>query len=75
MVKALVFGTKDLCVRIAPWSKLFGLLYLHIYGYWFLSRRYLLLLVIVERHLLRLALSILIGLLVPWQAFATSPEL
>ena len=20
MVKALVFGTKDLCVRIAPWS-------------------------------------------------------
>jgi len=22
MVKALVFGTKDLCVRIAPWSLL-----------------------------------------------------
>lgn len=21
MVKALVFGTKDLCVRIAPWSR------------------------------------------------------
>ena len=24
MVKALVFGTKDLCVRIAPWSIHFG---------------------------------------------------
>ena len=23
MVKALVFGTKDLCVRIAPWSRMF----------------------------------------------------
>ncbi len=22
MVKALVFGTKDLCVRIAPWSRI-----------------------------------------------------
>ena len=31
MVKALVFGTKDLCVRIAPWS-------LHAQFFWPASR-------------------------------------